>query len=214
MLNITKMTARYLDHEDRIVLLSQQDNGGIVALWLIRPLTQRLVTTLIEQLRPEPVTEDRAEAVEAFRQAVAEEQHQGAPPVRSSNPAVQHAGAATAGESATMSDVSEGSEELAESEAPSAPVQGSIRTRLPQFNVEDSWLVREINVKVFDSGIALTFAGSDDEEQARCGFSEDLMRQWLGILRRVCLRAGWTSEEWPDWMKRESVMEQRGALPN
>lgn len=61
------------------------------------------------------------------------------------------------------------------------------------------WLVRKINIQKGERGVALVFVGPDGE-RARISFSGELLRQWLGIVRRVCRTADWTDADRSDRM--------------
>jgi hypothetical protein len=209
MMNLNKMTARYIEHEDRIALLAENEKGAVVCMWLARPLTQRLVTSLVDLLKPETASDEHAEALESFKQAAAEQQHQPTAPVKSSNPDLRDPGDLPPAAEEQTADAPAGGAPRAYAEG-----RGADTTGMPAFKAEEVWLVREINIKKFDAGYVLTFQGRVEDFAAQSGMSEALLRQWLGILRRLCLTAGWTAADWPDWMKREGMFEQAGALPN
>lgn len=187
MIILTKMTARYVPHEDRIALTADGGQDGVVRLWLIRPLTEKLVSALAETIKPSHEDPGYADVIDAFAQSSAEERHKPVPPVEFATS--QKSGVTTQSPPAGFNP------------------DGGTSSHGPQpgepASSRNEWLVREINLKVLNDSYALTFAGTGRQE-ARCGFTEELLRQWLGILRRVCQTAGWTSPDWPDWM-RESV---------
>lgn len=186
MINLTRMTAEYVEHEDRIALIGDGGADGIVRLWLVRPLIAKLVPALTDIVKPRHDDPGYAKVIDTFRQAAAEQQHKPQPPV--SYVAAKAPGAQSA------------------AAAPAQDVRAEAAARLA---VKDSneWLVREMKVRVLETGFAMLFIAEDDR-QVSCGFSEDLLRQWLGILRKVCLKAGWVSPDWPEWMQENQPVEE------
>ena len=188
MINLLRMTAEYIEHEDRIALVGDGGADGVVRLWLIRPMTAKLVPALVDIIKPQHDDPGYADVIDTFKQAAAEHQHQPTPPVKYN--------AAQAGD------------------VPAPSVKGSSGAKMSAAALpvkqDNEWLIREINVKLLNDGVALTFLAADDRT-ARCGFSEGLLRQWLGILRKVCLTADWVSPDWPEWM-RESPADQPVGL--
>lgn len=180
MITLQKMTAEYVGHEDRIALIGDAGDDGIVRLWLIRPLAHKLATSLANLLMQQASEQRHAEALEAFKQALAEEQH--IPTHYVSYGAIGQTSTRSRGDAAAA-------------------------LRVEQRN---EWLIREINAKLFPQGVTLTFKGSVEGHVARCGLSEDLLRQWLGILRKVCHAGGWIGPDWPSWMSTPMAMEGQG----
>ena len=189
MINLTRMTAEYVEHEDRIALIGDGGANGIVRLWLVRPLIAKLVPALTDIIKPKHDDPGYAKVIDTFRQAAAEQQHTPQPPVK------------YAAEDAAPAD---------EPAASARDVRAEAAVRL-KVNDSNEWLVREMKVRVLNTGYALLFI-SEDDQQVSCGFSEDLLRQWLGILRKVCLKAGWVNPDWPEWMQdNQPVGEVSGA---
>lgn len=191
MINLTRMTAEYVDHEDRIALIGDGGSDGIVRLWLVRPLIAKLVPALTDVVKPRHDDPGYVKVIDTFRQAAAEQQHTPQPPVNYVSTKAPQVQSAPIG-------------------APPRDVRAEAAMRLV---VKDSneWLVREMKVRVLETGFALLFV-AEDERTVSCGFSEDLLRQWLGILRKVCLKAGWVSPDWPEWMQEnQPVAEVSGA---
>ena len=48
--------------------------------------------------------------------------------------------------------------------------------------------------------IRLNFKGLAESDQACLGMREAPLRQWLGIIHGLYLRAAWPTSPWPDWM--------------
>ena len=182
MISLQKMTAEYVDYEDRIALTGDAGEAGLVRLWLIRPLAQKLISALIDIVKSQEGF-PHADDIEAFKQAVAEQQRQPVPPVKY-----------------ITSDIGKAISRAANPDGLKSLPNGK------------DWLVREMNIKVLKDGVALTFAGGD-EQKARSGFSEELLRQWLGIMRNVCITADWVVPDWPEWMKAPGTKSE-SALPN
>lgn len=176
MTRFSKMSVRFVPHEDRLAMICDAGDEGVQCLWLIRPLAQKLVIALTSAIKPKDPIPSHADLRDEFAQSSAESHFVPAPPVEP-RPAPDL-------ETHTMTD----SHEAPDDDGPAVPpVQ---------------WLVRAMNIKVHRDAIALTFQGAEGQE-GRFAFSEERLRQWLGIIRKVTLSAGWAHPDWPDWMKHE-----------
>jgi hypothetical protein len=181
MITLKKMTADYVDREDRIALTGEAEDGRIIRLWLIRPLTRQLAVALTDLLKLQSGEDRHAEAQEAFRQAAAEHQ-------RKPMPAVQYI-----------------------TRKPSQRPSASLATAVLRAENGNEWLVLQIDAKLYSEGVTMSFHGADDEQIAGCGLSDELLRQWLGILRKVCHGAGWIGPDWPAWMNAPMILEEGSA---
>jgi hypothetical protein len=179
------MTAEYVEHEDRIALIGDGGAEGVVRLWLVRPLIAKLVPALTDIIKPQHDDPGYAKVIDTFRQAAAEQQHTPQPPV-----------SYTAGEPGAQDAPAE----------PARDVRAEAAVRL-SVKGDNEWLVHQMKVRVLNTGYALLFVAEDDRTVS-CGLSEDLLRQWLGILRKVCLKAGWVSPDWPEWMQENQSMTE------
>ena len=81
MINLQRMTAEYVEYEDRIVLLGDGGQDGVVRLWLTRPLTAKLVPALVDIVKPRHEDPGYVDVIDTFRQAAAEQQHKPSTPV-------------------------------------------------------------------------------------------------------------------------------------
>jgi hypothetical protein len=169
MITLNKMTIDYVDREDRIALIGEADDGRVVRIWLIRPLTRQLAVGLSNLLTDLQSDVPHAAAQAAFMQAAAEQTHK-------PTPAVKYV--------------------VSERVTSSKPASRGAWT-----DTENDWLVLRMDAKLFSAGMTISFFGADDEQAAGCGLSEELLRQWLGILRNVCQKANWIDADWPQWMK-------------
>ncbi len=181
MITLQKMTADYVDHEDRIALIGDAGDGHILRLWLIRPLARQLTIALTELLKIQSGEIDNVEAQEAFKQAAAEKKQKSMPAVK-----------------------------YVSSKLPLSAIADST-TSTVHINNANEWLVREIGAKLFSQGVTLSFQGVTDAQNAGCGLSEELLRQWLGILRKVCHSADWIGPDWPSWMNSPMILEDGSA---
>jgi hypothetical protein len=59
------------------------------------------------------------------------------------------------------------------------------------------WLVDRIDLKMATAGTRVVFVSAEDE-RAQLTFNVELLRQWLGILRRLYSQAEWSTDIWPD----------------
>lgn len=189
MINLTRMTAEYVEHEDRIALIGDGGADGIVRLWLVRPLIAKLVPALTDIVKPRHDDPGYAKVIDTFRQVAAEQQHKPQAPVSYV--------AAKAPTAQSAADVAE------------QDVRAEAAARMAVKDTNE-WLVREMKVRVLETGFAMLFLAEDDRTVS-CGFSEDLLRQWLGILRKVCLKAGWVSPDWPEWMQEDQPLNEASS---
>ena len=67
---------------------------------------------------------------------------------------------------------------------------------------EDSrtWLAESVDVARRAKGIRLTFKGMR-EEQAVVAFAVNGLRQWLSIVHAAYVKAGWSQDVWPEWIR-------------
>ncbi len=75
---------------------------------------------------------------------------------------------------------------------PEPPVPASAASR--------SWLVGSVDVSLGEASIRLNFKGLAESDQACLDMREAPLRQWLGIIHGLYLRAAWPTGPWPDWM--------------
>lgn len=86
---------------------------------------------------------------------------------------------------------------------PSAPV----KVASPDYE----WLVAKIDLALPRSGVVLTFSDAVDQT-ARISMNNQLVRQWLSILRTNYIVAGWDTREWPEWITPTASLKPRGTV--
>jgi len=77
------------------------------------------------------------------------------------------------------------------------PAQNTQRTNAP---LPASWLIRSIELKSSPKRALLVFCISDHKAVANVSLNPEHLRLWLGIVYRLWKRAGWSENEWPNWM--------------
>lgn len=98
--------------------------------------------------------------------------------------------------------------------------QQAARSELEQTPVEsvqprgDSpvWLVTSVEITHSEQEVSLVFRG-DEGQHAKLVLGEKHLRQWLGILHGLYLKAEWPLDVWPEWIgeSRSLVASQQAA---
>ena len=63
-----------------------------------------------------------------------------------------------------------------------------------------TWLARSIEMASSDQIVQLTFKGPDDQG-ASLTLNDRSLRQWLNVLQGTYIKAGWSLDGWPDWIR-------------
>lgn len=88
---------------------------------------------------------------------------------------------------------------------PEAPVPAAAPSR--------SWLVCAVDVSLSEASIRLNFKGLAESEQTCLTMPEAPLRQWLGIIHGLYVRAAWPTSPWPGWMgEADTRASQPGQL--
>jgi hypothetical protein len=77
--------------------------------------------------------------------------------------------------------------------------------------VQHEWLVHKIDLSLASSGAALKLWNLDGQG-ADVNLHGELLRQWLDIVRRLYIKAGWTGVDWPDWMKAAETPRKKSQI--
>jgi hypothetical protein len=64
-----------------------------------------------------------------------------------------------------------------------------------------AWLALEIDVTDHEHSLGLTFRGAGDDANAALILPVVALRQWLNIMHDTYVKAGWSLEQWPDWLR-------------
>jgi hypothetical protein len=83
--------------------------------------------------------------------------------------------------------------------------------RVKADSPDHEWLVRKLTLRFPESGVLIILTGAEGEE-ARMVLSAELLRQWLGILRKVYHTAEWTTESWPEAARSRPALPQHSVV--
>lgn len=83
--------------------------------------------------------------------------------------------------------------------APQTPVRAGVGST--------AWLALSVDIARTEPAVSLTFRGADGQE-ASLTLAAKPLRQWLSILHDAYIKAEWTLEVWPEWL-RECVIPTR-----
>ena len=182
MLALQRMTTDYIAHEDRIRITGACADGGVVVLWLTQRLLGRLVPPLCRWL------EGAA--------------HPGLP----ASPA-QRMGAAVAQQA-----VQGFAQALARAQlSPQAPV--------PAERAAQQFVVDSVQLTSHAQAVRLVFMPAADVDAAVAAvadeviltLSQQLLRQWLGVVHAQCRLAAWPDGVWPAWVQQAHPSAPAGA---
>lgn len=67
-----------------------------------------------------------------------------------------------------------------------------------------TWLVHAVDIAKSPHALQLTFKGTDNQK-IRLTMAIKPLRQWLNIVFDTCLKAGWSMDIWPEWMKESAT---------
>ena len=67
-----------------------------------------------------------------------------------------------------------------------------------------AWLARSVDFTKFDQAVRLTFRGAEGQE-ATMVLAPKLLRQWLGIVHDLYVKAAWPLDVWPGWVRETST---------
>ena len=95
-----------------------------------------------------------------------------------------------------------------------APVarKGKSAAREVTWQVKGEWLLKSVDLHYSQQHAMLVFRGMNDEA-ASIRFSASQMRQWLVILRRVCVGAEW-GVAWPKWTETKDAVPPERVVWN
>ena len=69
-----------------------------------------------------------------------------------------------------------------------------------------SWVVYSVDFKFKDATILLALKSRDEASRAELSMNIVQLRQWLNILHKQYVKAGWNLSCWPEWLlERDSV---------
>ena len=106
--------------------------------------------------------------------------------------------------SSASNDLAQGMAQLRAQSAikPEAPVN------LPES--ETPWLAHAVDIAANEQQVLLTFRDGD-EASLQVQLDGTQLRQWLGILFHLWVKAEWPTDLWPEWIKSESLdSKQKG----
>ncbi len=64
-----------------------------------------------------------------------------------------------------------------------------------------TWLALEIDVTDYEHSLGLTFRGAGDNANATLILPVVALRQWLNIMHDTYVKAGWSLDQWPEWLR-------------
>jgi hypothetical protein len=64
-----------------------------------------------------------------------------------------------------------------------------------------TWLATEIDITDFEHSLGLTFRGAESNASATLIMPVVALRQWLNIMHDTYIKAGWSLEQWPEWLR-------------
>lgn len=151
MSNAQRFTTEYVDHEDRIRLTYQIQDGSNHAAWLTQRFLDRVVPHAVKWLEKSTQTLPRGEALQSFAQDVA---------------------------------------------VSKLPVQPAIRVE----ETVQPWVACTVNLKFEENVVHLELKSRDEQFQTELHMNSEHLRQWLNIIQKQYLRAGWGTTSWPEWL--------------
>jgi len=172
---LQRLTTEYIPGEDRIRLAGELAPEQPVVVWLTQRLLYRLLPALLQWL---------------------DEQVEKSPIVAS-----QPVSANPAGRDGIKDFLQESAQNSAQQAVtPQAPVRAG--TDSP------SWVAHAVDMTLLPQAMRLTVRGEGvqlndaaAERMLHWSMNPQALRQWLGILQRVTLKAEWPQDIWPAWMQ-------------
>lgn len=68
-----------------------------------------------------------------------------------------------------------------------------------------AWLAQTVALERFEKAVSLTFRGAHEGQEATLLLTDKLLRQWMSILYRICRKADWPQDEWPNWLRKSGL---------
>lgn len=87
--------------------------------------------------------------------------------------------------------------------APQAPVCGGAGST--------TWLALSVDIAQSEQAVTLTFRGVDGQD-ATLTLAAKPLRQWLSIVHDAYIKAEWSVEVWPEWMRECVIPARRQAV--
>jgi hypothetical protein len=67
-----------------------------------------------------------------------------------------------------------------------------------------------VNLKFEDTAVHLALKSRDEKFLTELHMNSEQLRQWLNIIQKQYVRAGWGMTSWPEWLvEREKVSPQQ-----
>lgn len=94
---------------------------------------------------------------------------------------------------------------------------GKIEQQAPVLSGElpgdiEAHLINSLGVRVRSAGMLLDFKAGEDALIQTFPFTEEALRQWLGLLNATFRKAGWDEDVWPKWITAKGWDEGPDAL--
>lgn len=157
MSNAQRFTTEYIDHEDRIRLTYQTQDGSNHAAWLTQRFLDRVVPHAVKWLEKSTQPLPRGEALQSFAQDVA---------------------------------------------VSKLPVQPAVQAE----ETVQPWVAYSVNLKFEESVVHLALKSRDEQFLTELHMNSEQLRQWLNIIQKQYVRAGWAMTSWPEWLvEREKI---------
>ena len=74
-----------------------------------------------------------------------------------------------------------------------------------------AWLVLSVDIAQSDQAVSLTFRGADGQD-ASLALAAKPLRQWLAIVHDAYLKAEWSLDVWPEWVRESTLPARQQAV--
>lgn len=75
-----------------------------------------------------------------------------------------------------------------------------------------AWLAHSVDIEQSEQAVTLTFYGADGQEPVSLTLVATPLRQWLSIVYDAYLKAEWSIEIWPGWLRQSLLSVQEQAV--